>query len=557
MSGIKLFGNVPERFLPPKEDWPDYIYAHPDLNWVHYKEHINVTSEIMKGIAKNGWGNNIAIWDADKNEGWTYNRLFDEVNRLGNALKKLGIKPGDRIMWRFGEVPEAAVATLAIWKIGAINVATALQERAREIEFIANDTEAVMIICQQGQDEPVKAALPNLKTVKQVISVPESRDDNMLDWRQLLREAETELEDYPNLPGDISNIFYTGGTTGHAKGCIHTHATQLAICDITCKVVSNYTPQDVILSSAPVGHTFGNRQKTLYPFRFGASVVYKDRPTPRELWELIIKYKVSIFIGVPTLYRMMLDCFDRGLRDKLNLRQCLSSGEMLNKDVADRWYEQVGVELCNSTGMTPMGNTFIQSAINGCKVAPGVSVGKPVPGYEYKLIDDHGNTVKLGEVGRMAVRGFTGTTYWNNIHPYMPDKQKEDVRNGWNWLDDAYSQDEDGWLTFHSRLDNMIVTGGRQVAAPEVEEVLTSHPAVNQAAVVGVPDPVRTQSIKAFIVLNHGYTPSDELVKEIQQYAKDSMAVYKYPRIIEFIDDLPRDHVGKIQRRVLREKSNL
>lgn len=555
MSGIKLFSNVPEKFLPPQEDWPDFIYAHPDVNWVHYREHVNVASEILDGIAKHGWGNDICIYDANKNKAWTYNRLQEEVNRLGNALKKLGIKPGDQVMWRFGEEPEAAVVALAIWKIGAINVATALQERAREIEFIANDTEAVMIICQADQEDPVQKALPNLKTVKHIISVPESRHDNMLDYRKLLSEAETELEAYPNLPGDAANIFYTGGTTGHPKGCLHTHATQLIICDMNCKVVYDITPQDVIFCAAPLGHGFGNHQKINFPFRFGASAVYKERPTPKEIWELLIKYKVSVFVGIPTLYRMMLDCFDPSFRDKLNLRLCSCAGEMLHKDLMDRWNEQVGVELSNSVGLVPMGNSFIQSVVNGCKVAPGLSVGKPIPGYEYKLIDDNGNTVKNGEIGRLAVRGVTGIVYWNNLHPYMPGKQKEDVRNGWCWLDDAYTQDEDGWLFFHTRLDNMIVTGGRQVAAPEVEEVLTGHPAVNQVAVVGVPDPVRTQSIKAFIVLNPSYAPSDELVKEIQQYAKENMSVYKYPRIIEFIDDLPRDHVGKIQRRILREKS--
>ncbi|MFZ3371427.1 MAG: benzoate-CoA ligase family protein, partial [Desulfitobacteriaceae bacterium] len=206
-------------------------------------------------------------------------------------------------------------------------------------------------------------------------------------------------------------------------------------------------------------------------------------------------------------------------------------------------------------GMTPMRHIFIESALHGIKVAPGNSVGKFVPGYEYKLVDDKGNKVKNGEIGRLAVRGLTGVVYWCNLHPQMPGKQREDTINGWNLLDDAYTQDEDGWLYFSTRLDNMIITGGRQIAAPEVEEVLSAHPAVNQVAVVGVPDPVRTNSVKAFVVLNPGYTPSEELIKELQAYAKDNMSFYKYPRIIEFIDSLPRDAVGKIQRRLLREQS--
>ncbi len=556
MSGIKLFSNVPERFLPPKEDWPDFVYAHPDVNWVHYRESVNAGAEILDvGIAKNGWGNNIAIYDADKNESWTYNRLQEEVNRLGNALKKLGIKPGDRVMWRFGEVPEAAVAQLAIWKIGAISVSTALQERSREIEFIANDTEAVLIICQAGQEDQVQKALPNLKTVKQLISVPESQHDNMLDYRKLLSEAGTKLEAHPNLPGDAASIFFTGGTTGHAKGCIHTHATEIVIADMMGKVAYAITPQDVILCIPPIGHAYGNGEKINYPFRFGASAVYKERAMPEDIWELLVKYKASIFAVVPTIYRMMLDCLNPGYLDKINLRLCVCAGEMLTKDLMEKWNKIVGVEMHNSVGMAPMRHSFLESVENGRKVAPGFSVGKLVPGYEYKLIDEEGNTVKNGEIGRLAVRGITGIVYWNNLHPYMPGKQKEDVKDGWNWLDDAYTQDEDGWLYFHTRLDNMIITGGRQIAAPEVEEVLGGHPAVNQVAVVGVPDPIRTNSVKAFVVVNPGYTPSEELVKELQAYAKENMSFYKYPRIIEFIDDLPRDQVGKIQRRLLREKS--
>jgi len=556
MSGIKLFGNVPEKFLPPKKDWPDFVYAYPDINWIFYLDHVNAGEEILDvGIAKHGWGSNVAIHDANTGERWTYNQLQEEVNRLGNALKKMGVQPGDRVMWRFGEVPYAAVAELAIWKIGAINVATALQERAREIEFVANDSEAVVILCQADQLDQVQKALPNLKTVKNVISVPESQNDNMLDYRKLLSEAGTECEVYPTQPGDAASLFYTGGTTGHAKGCIHTHATEVMIADMMCKASYDLAPQDIIFCTPPIGHAMGNGEKINYPFRFGASAVYKDRPTIKETWELLIKYKATIFVAVPTNYRFMLDVYESGYKDALNLRICEAAGEMLTTDLMKKWYEFVGVEMNNSVGMSPMRHNFCASIVKGRKVAPGTSVGKLVPGYEYKLIDDDGNIVKNGETGRMAVRGITGIMYWNNLHPQMPAKQAEDVKEGWSWLDDAYIQDKDGWLYFSARLDNMIVTGGRQIAAPEVEEVLGEHAAVKEVAVVGVPDPVRTQAVKAFIVLNEGFNASNDLTKELQEFAKENMSFYKYPRVVEFIDDLPKDHLGKIQRRVLRERS--
>jgi len=370
-----------------------------------------------------------------------------------------------------------------------------------------------------------------------------------------LNEASAELEPYPTRPTDAASIFYTGGTTGHPKGCIHSHATEVIISDVMCGLVCEPNPKDVFLCLPPIGHAFGNGEKINFPLRFGASAVYKERPTPNETWDLLRRYKVSILAASPTSYRLMLDCFDPSYRGELNLKFVVASGEMLTKDVADKWNEKIGVGIHNSVGMTPLRHIFIESVFKRVKVAPGNSVGKPLPGYEFKLIDDKGNKVRNGEVGRLAVRGLTGIVYWCNLHPQMPGKQKQDVVDGWNLLDDAYTQDEDGWLNFITRLDNMIVTAGRQVAAPEVEEVLATHPAVHQVAVVGVPDRIRGNVVKAFIELNPGYAKSDDLVTEIQGYAKDNMATYKYPRIIEFIDKMPRDAVGKIRRRLLRETS--
>lgn len=549
-----MFKNVPKKFLPPEEHWPDFLYAHPDVNYVHHRESFNATAEILDaGIGKNGWANNVAIYDANKNETWTYTRLQQEVNRLGNALKKLGVKPGDRVMWRFGEVPEAAVAELAIWKIGAVNVPSALPERAREIEFIANDIEATVLICQGDEVEQALKALPNLKTVKHIIAVPENETNEVLNYRKLLDESSPDLEPYPNRPTDAASIFYTGGTTGHPKGCIHSHAAEVIIADIMCGLVRRPSSKDVSLCLPPIGHAFGNGEKINFPFRFGGAAVYKERPTSNEIWDMLRKYKVSIMAAAPTSYKLLIECFDSSYLDELKLRIVIASGEMLTKEVADNWFSKIGVEIHNSVGMTPMRHIFIESMLNGEKVAPGNSVGKPLPGFEFKLVDDQGNPVKTGEVGRLAIRGVTGVVYWCNLHPQMPGKQKEDIIDGWNLLDDAYTQDEEGWLYFASRLDNMIVTAGRQVAAPEIEEVLGEHPAVHQIAVVGVPDPVRTNMVKAYIELNSGFKPSDELVKDIQAFAKENMATYKYPRAIEFVDKLPRDAVGKIQRRLLRE----
>ncbi|HZQ28153.1 MAG TPA: AMP-binding protein, partial [Acidimicrobiales bacterium] len=285
--------------------------------------------------------------------------------------------------------------------------------------------------------------------------------------------------------------------------------------------------------------------------------VYASRPSPQRMWELAEEFRVTTMAAAATMYRLMLQAVPdpRDRHPKLGLRTAMSSGEVLDPHTYDRWEEALDFNVRNAVGMTPMRHLFLDSMWDGLKVAPGLSVGAPVPGYEACLIDAEGNPVTDPSTpGRLAVRGPTGITYWTNQHPAIRERAAQDVQHGWSALDDAYLRDEDGWLWFHGRLDDMIVTGGRQVAPIEVEEVLADHPAVAEVAVVPAPDPLRGQIVTAFVRLAEGRTGDTALVSELQEHAKRSMAGYKYPRRIEFVADLPRDGVGKIQRRRLREQ---
>lgn len=550
-----MFFNVPQKYLPPEEHLPDFIYAGPFLDYIYPNKYLNLTEELVdKSINIKGWGDKVVIIDDNFKKKITYNELQIMVNKFGNVLKKLGIKEGDRVIFRFGDLYYPIVVQLAIWKIGAICVPSALPERAREIEYEANDTEAVAIVCQSDALDEVKKSLNNTKSIKSIISVPESKDAGFYSFNKLMAEAGEVLEPYRTQSFDAAGIYYTGGTTGHPKGCLHHHAAELAMADLN-SLARGLTDKDVLLSHAPIGHAFGNGEKILFPLFSGATVILKERPDPAYMWELLSKYGVTILAGTPTMFKFMLKVSgDLSRYNISNLRSLISSGEICSPDFAKKWYETTGVTICNVVGMTPMRHIFISSQREGKKQAPANSVGRLLPGYESKLIDDKGNEVDRNVAGRLIVKGPTGITYWNNLHPAMPDKQKTDVIDGWSVLDDAYILDGSGWLWFQSRLDNMIVSGGRQIAGPEVEDVLGKHQAVSSVAVVASPDEDRGNVVKAFIELKAGFTPSEDLKKEIQDFAKKNMATYKYPRIIEFIDKIPTDHVGKIQRKVLRDK---
>lgn len=551
-----MFRNVDPRFLPDADHRPHLTFGAPELQFVHYRESFNAADELLDRTVRRLGGGRVAIHEPVRGRSWTYGELQGAVNRLGNGLKRIGLRPGDRVFLRIPDVAEMAVAQLAVWKVGGITVPSSVLDRAREIVFMVNDTEAAYAIVDADHIDEVLRARPSLPLLREVIAIPDAAGAGV-GYRRLLDESEEALPPHPNHPLDASGIYYTGGTTGHPKGCIHTHASEVFFADLTA-VVRGAGRDDVFLTHAPIGHAFGNGEKINFPLRLGASVIYSPRPTPRQMFELSARYAATVLAGAATMYRMMLreETDPRAAHPGLVLRSAVSSGEVLDRQTQEQWERAMGFPLRNAVGMSPIRHIFLESNRHGAKVAPGLSVGAPLPGYEARLVDPvAGEPAEPGEAARLALRGPSGITYWTNLHPFIRERAAADVREGWSLLDDAYVRDEDGWLWFRARLDDMIVTGGRQVAAPEVEAVLREHPAVAEVAVVAAPDELRGQVVKAYVVLRPDHQPHPALVERLQEFAKREMAVYKYPREIEFLAELPRDPVGKIQRRVLRERA--
>jgi 2-aminobenzoate-CoA ligase len=549
-----MFNNVPDRFIP--EGTPAQIYPLDELEYVYNTTDFNATYEILDhGIQENDWDDNIAVRVHGTEEGLTYEELQSQVNRLGGGFKELGVESGDRVFWCLDDRPETIITQLAIWKIGAVNVPSVPLERARELQYYINDTEASVVVASENTFAEVKKALEENSTVENTVVIGTSRKNNCT-FEDLL-QSDPITEHKPTDPFDAASILYTGGTTGKPKGCIHSHAAEVSITDLEAGRGRALGESDVCFAPAPIGHALGNGEKVNFPFRFGASIVLGGHPNSEEMLEVMEEHNVSIFAGSPTMLRMMLDEAKISSYDLSSIRLMILGGEMFDEDTYERWKKTTGIDPCNTVGMTPFRHWFLTPYEHGEKrdMTSPLSVGKLRKGYEGKVVDldDPEVEVERGEIGQLAIRGPTNITYWNNIHPEMPQKMEQDSIEDWGLADDAYRRDENGFLHFVTRLDNMIVSGGRQISGPEVEEVLIQYDEINEVAIVGSPDQTHGEIVKAFIKPEGG-SGSQELKNQIRHYAKEKMATYKYPREIEFVEELPKDEVGKIQRAELRER---
>lgn len=553
--GATLFGNVPSRFLPEPAHLPTLTFGAPQLFYAWANRPLNACTALLDATVARLGGDRVAMISVRGTERnlWTYGELLNRVIRTAAGLAALGVRPGDRVLLRMPDVPEAAVAQLAVWRLGGIVVPSSVLEAASELTFMLNDTEAAAVICSSAHASELEKVLADTPSVRHVVGWPEAVAGGLtLDG--VANDQPDVFEPWPTTPLDASGIYYTGGTTGVPKGCLHTHATEVAVADLN-NAARGATEDSVFLTHAPIGHAFGNGEKVNFPLRAGGTVVFLDHPSPADMWAALVEFDVTTVAGAATMYRMMLaDAPAAKVTRALALKSALSSGEILDPTTQDTWASLMAVPLRNVVGMTPMRHLFIDSNTAGVKTAPGLSVGAPLPGYEARLIGADGGPAAPAEPGRLAVRGPSGITYWINQHPGVLERSRTDVVDGWSLLDDAYLRDDDGWLWFHGRLDDMIVTGGRQVAPIEVERALSTHPAVAEVCVVPAPDAVRGQVVTAFVVLRDPATAGADVVAALQTHVKQAIATYKYPRRIEFLDRLPTDSVGKIQRRRLREQ---
>ncbi len=540
-------GKIPESYLPPLELRPKRIYALDEFKNIPQK--FNSTEVLLDQTAAK-YGDKVAVYFDDQRI--TYKQLQASVNRVANGLKKLGVEEGDRVFLRMPNIPPAIVCNFAIIKIGGVSLPTSVLFARTEIAHVANLSEAKVMIVAAAMLPEVESAKADLKTVKTIVVVGgdenEVRAKGYTPYADLMKNPD-QCEAVKRDRMDVSVLLFTSGTTGLPKGTAHFMEESLIVADGFGKYCWEVSDKDVIGGPAPIAMAAGYSTVAVIPFRYGAAVSLIPRFDPVGMAKNIQNHKITIMSALPTAYRKMLVDIDPKDYDFSSLRFCTGGGEALTAKTYLDWKEKFGLETYEGLGTTEMMFVFISAAVTK-EVKPGW-IGSACPGYVVKVVNEDFQEVKPGEVGKMIVQGPTGTIYWRDN-----DKQKSAVKNGWCLAGDVVTMDELGNVQFLSREDDLIKSSGYRIGPEEIEEALVTHPAVADAGVVGVPDPVMGQKTKAFVVLKSGTSPSDDLKKQLIEHCKGKIAVYKLPRDIEFIDAMPRTAVGKLLRRMLRTRES-
>ncbi|ETW11889.1 benzoate-coenzyme A ligase [Roseivivax marinus] len=522
--------------LPPLSQWPDLL-----LDGFDYPERLNAGVELTDRIVEMGMGDRTALIGNGRRR--TYKELSDWTNRLAHAMvEDLGIKPGNRVLIRSANNPAMVACWLAAMKAGAVVVNTMPLLRAGELSKTVDKAEIEFALCDTRlMDEMVKCAKTSEYLKKVVGFDGTSNHDAELD--RLALEKPVQFDAVDTGRDDVALLGFTSGTTGAPKATMHFHRDILIIADGYAKEVLSVTPEDVFVGSPPLAFTFGLGGLAVFPLRFGAAATLLENASPPNMIEIIEKYRATVSFTAPTAYRVMLRAMDEGA-DLSSLRAAVSAGETLPAPVYDEWMEKTGKPMLDGIGATEMLHIFITNRFDDHRPA---CTGKPVGGYEAMVIGEDGLELPRGEVGRLAVRGPTGCRY------LADDRQQGYVMDGWNVTGDAFTMDEDGYLHFAARNDDMIISSGYNIAGPEVEAALLSHAAVAECAVVGKPDAERGSIVEAFVVLAEGHEGGPDTVKAIQEHVKATIAPYKYPRSVQFVDELPKTESGKIQRFRLKD----
>ena len=521
--------------LPARGEWPEFVFGLPELS---YPERLNCASELLDRWIAAGQGERPCL--ISPTQSWSYAQLAERVNRIANALTRdLGFVPGNRVLLRGLNSPMVVAAHFAVIKAGGVVVATMPLLRAKEIAYPLTKAKIELALCDHRLADEMEKARAQAPTLQRVVYWGSESADAL--------EALMAKPGYENFAAcdtaahDVCLIAFTSGTTGEPKGTMHFHRDMLATCDSYGRHVLRANGGDRFIGSPPLAFTFGLGGLVLFPMRVGAASILLEKTTPDDLLAAIEKYRATVCFTVPTAYRAMLAKLAQ--HDISSLRKCVSAGEALPKATFDAWLEATGIKILDGIGATEMLHIFIGSPETEIRAG---ATGKPVPGYEARVVDDSGNELPPGTIGRLAVRGPTGCRY-------LADKrQAQYVQNGWNLTGDTYVMDADGYFWYQARSDDMIVSAGYNIAGPEVEAALLEHPAVAECGVVGVPDEERGQVVKAYVVLRPGYAGDTVATKLLQDHVKATIAPYKYPRAVEYVSSLPRTQTGKLQRFELR-----
>jgi len=515
---------------PADDLWPDISNA---SGLVNYPASLNASVALLGEDQPRFDGDKTAVIASDGT--WSYESLLRSVTATASLLRRLGVQPGNRVLLRGLNTGWLTIAWLACLRVGAVAVTTVPLLRMRELDEICDIAQpSLAIVDHRLTDEWSKVDFPGETLV--------FGDGSPGSLESLVNDVDDDSCSHPTLAADTAILAFTSGTTGRPKATMHSHRDLLAICDTYAAHILKPGPEDVFAGTPPLAFTFGLGGLLVFPLAFGATTVLLDKPDPTSLLAAIEGNEVTCLFTAPTGYRAMLREIDG--YDTSSLRCCVSAGEALAQATSDDWFDKTGLRLIDGIGSTEMLHIFISNSVDEWR--PG-TLGRVVPGYSAMVVDEDMVRVPPNTPGQLAVKGVTGCRYLND------PRQMNYVRDGWNVTGDIFTESEDGFFRYVARSDDMIVSSGYNIAAPEVENALVTHPSVQEVAVVGMPDDERGNIVTAFIVPTADTTVDSSLAQTLQEHVKNEIAPYKYPRRIEFVDALPKTGSGKLQRSRLRD----
>src|SRR5882724_7572556 len=522
--------------LPPPDQWPEFR-----LGGFDYPDYLNAAVELTDRLVERGFGDNTALIGNGRRR--TYKELADWTNRIAHALvEDYGVKPGNRVLVRSANNPAMVACWLAATKAGAVVVNTMPMLRAGELAKIVDKAEVSLALCDTRLMDELVTCAKTSRFLKKIIGFDGTvNHDAELD--RIALNKPVKFEAVKTGRDDVALLGFTSGTTGEPKATMHFHRDLLIVADGYAREVLDVTPDDVFVGSPPLAFTFGLGGLAIFPLRFGATATLLENASPAEMVKIIEAYKATICFTSPTAYRAMMAAMDNGA-DLSSLRLAVSAGETLPAPVFESWTRKTGKPILDGIGSTELLHIFITNRVGD---AVAGTTGHPVSGYEAKIVDDTMNELPPGTVGKLAVRGPTGCRY------LADSRQSNYVRDGWNLAGDTFIRYENGRLAFVARSDDMIISAGYNIAGPEIEAALLTHPAVAECGVVGAPDEARGMIVKAYVVLASGVTADPALATDLQDHVKREIAPYKYPRAIEFVAQLPKTETGKLKRFALRQ----
>ncbi|NOK50881.1 AMP-binding protein [Burkholderia thailandensis] len=526
--------------LPATTDLPEFVFELPGLQ---YPERINCAAALLDdAVNLRGWGDRVAI-RTESGAAWSYRELLELSNRIANLLvHDGGLEPGNRVLLHGTNHPFLAAAWFAVVKAGGVAVTTMPLLRAGELSKVIAQARVSHALCEAAVSAELRAAMAATPGVG-FVRCYDTEDAPA--FERLMREYPAAFAPADTRADDPCIVAFTSGTTGRPKATVHFHRDVMAICHCFPQHVLKPNADDVFCGSPPPAFTFGLGALLLFPLSVGARVVLLPRAKPQRLLAAIGAHRVSILFTAPAAYRAMLD--DLGDHDISSLRKCVCAGEALPVPTRNAWLARTGIRIIDGIGATEMLHIF--ASADETHVKEG-AIGKAVPGYRLAILDERGERLPAYHVGRLAVQGPTGCRYLSDA------RQRDYVRHGWNLTGDAAYLDEDGYLFYQSRADDLIISLGYTISPAEVEEAMLSHADVLECGVVGEPDGRGGTLVCAHVVLRPGVCGSDALTAALQQHVKARIAPYKYPRRIEYrAAGLPRNESGKLQRFKLRQEA--